>query len=49
MCKTYDRIEWYFLEFMLLKLDFNGRWVELIMNWVSYVSYMLKENGGPCF
>ena len=31
MSKVYDRIEWAFLEAMLLRLGFDAKWVTLIM------------------
>jgi hypothetical protein len=31
MLKAYDRVEWGFLEKMMLKLGFGTRWVRLIM------------------
>jgi hypothetical protein len=31
MHKAYDRVEWVFLEKIMLKLGFNARWVKLIM------------------
>lgn len=32
ICKTYDRIEWNFIECVMRKLGFDVRWVNLVMN-----------------
>ncbi|XP_042950231.1 uncharacterized protein LOC122282336 [Carya illinoinensis] len=47
MFKAYDRVEWDFLEAMLLKLGFGSRWTGLIMAYVKSVSYAVKLNGVP--
>lgn len=44
MSKAYDRIEWDFLEAIMVKLGFNGRWVENIMRCVKSISYIVKFN-----
>lgn len=45
MSKAYDRIEWGFLQDMMLKLGFDARWVKLIMLCVTTVRYsVLREN-----
>lgn len=44
MSKAYDRVEWNFLEGMLLKLGFRRSWVNLIMKCVSTVRYQIKVN-----
>ncbi|KAH9724860.1 putative reverse transcriptase/RNA-dependent DNA polymerase [Citrus sinensis] len=45
MTKAYDRIEWGFLQDMMLKLGFDPRWVNLIMLCVTTVRYsVLREN-----
>lgn len=45
MSKAYDRVEWQFLEEIMVKLGFGQQWVRLIMNCVTTVSYRIKVNG----
>ncbi|KAL6214413.1 hypothetical protein ACLB2K_013847 [Fragaria x ananassa] len=43
--KAYDRLEWHFLEAMLLKLGFAQAWVTQIMLGVTSVQYSILLNG----
>lgn len=45
MSKTYDRVEWSFLELMLRKLGFNERWITFLMLCVTSLSYSVLVNG----
>lgn len=45
MSKAYDRVEWEFLRRMLCKLGFQQRWVEVVMQCVTTVTYRIKVNG----
>ncbi|XP_057719331.1 secreted RxLR effector protein 78-like [Arachis stenosperma] len=45
MNKAYDRLEWDFLEKVLMKLKFTEKWVELVMKCVRSASYRVKVNG----
>lgn len=38
MSKAYERVEWRFIEVMLVKLGFNREWLDLVMNCISSVS-----------
>ena len=45
MSKTYDRVEWSFLEKIIPKLGFQDSWVALIMECITTVSYFILVNG----
>ncbi|GMJ07053.1 hypothetical protein HRI_004374500 [Hibiscus trionum] len=45
MSKAYDRVEWDFLERVILKLGYAEQWVQMIMRCVSTVSYAVGLNG----
>ncbi|KAM1143125.1 hypothetical protein EV1_031745 [Malus domestica] len=45
MCKAYDKIEWNYLERVMLELGFNTKWVNLVMMCVSSMSYSFIVNG----
>jgi hypothetical protein len=45
MSKAYDRVEWDFLDKVMKRLEFDDRWIKLIVECVSTVSYQIKVNG----
>jgi hypothetical protein len=45
MMKAYDRVEWHFLEAMMLKLGFSDNTVRLILKCVSSVRFAVRVNG----
>ncbi|KAG7600109.1 Ribonuclease H domain [Arabidopsis suecica] len=47
MSKAYDRVEWSFLQALMLKMGFAQKWVDLISYCVSSVSYKILLNGVP--
>ncbi|KAL9689505.1 hypothetical protein QQ045_009891 [Rhodiola kirilowii] len=44
MSKAYDRVEWTFLEKLLLKMGFADKWVKRVMSCVSNVIYEIRVN-----
>ena len=47
MNKAYDRVEWTFLESIMLKMGFREKWVGMVMATVKSVSYSILVNGEP--
>jgi hypothetical protein len=44
MHKACDRVEWCFLEGIMLKMGFDQNWVKLIMEYVCSVRYTIRFN-----
>ena len=47
MSKAYERVEWLFLEKILLCMGLQESWVAMIMQCVSTVTYSILTNGEP--
>ena len=47
MSKAYNWVEWGFLEVVMKKMGFSSKWIELIMECVCTVSYVIIVNGQP--
>ncbi|XP_062110758.1 uncharacterized protein LOC133822432 [Humulus lupulus] len=45
MSKAYDRVEWIFVEKMLIKMGFRPYWVNKLMKCVTSVQYSFQING----
>ena len=47
MSKSYDWVEWCFLEDLMRRMRFNERWIGMIMVCIKIISYSILVNGDP--
>lgn len=45
--KAYDWVKWSFLKDVVLQMGFNEKWVALVMECITNVTYSLLMNGEP--
>ena len=45
MSKTYDRVEWGFIEKVMERLGFHEKWINTIMSCITTVTYFVLING----
>ena len=45
--KAYDCVEWTYLKQMMKRMGFADRWVALMMECISSISYSILVNGNP--
>ena len=47
MIKAYDKVEWVYMQQVLVKMGFHDRWVKLMMECITSATYLVLINGEP--
>ena len=47
MRQAYDRVEWAYLEAIMMRMGFAGRWIDLIMECITTVNYSVLIDSKP--
>ena len=45
--KAYDRVEWEFLLWIMIKIGLPEKWINLVMDTIQTASYSILINGEP--
>lgn len=45
--KSYDRVEWHFIEQVMIKMGFEQEWIRRVMMYIGSVSFAIFINGEP--
>lgn len=45
--KAYDRIKWKYLQVVLKRLGFHDQWIDLVMSYITLVTYSMFVNERP--
>ena len=43
--KAYDRVKWGFIEKVMERMDFNEKWINLMMSCITTITYSVLING----